>query len=295
MILVLSIALAIILIFYILTRAKTTLPPGPRPLPLIGNLHQLGMAADPHIYLHQLSKKYGPIIHMKLGSIPVLVIYSAKLAKQVLKTQDLAFCSRPKLLGQQKLSYNSSDLVFTPYNLDWREMKKITHIHLLSNKRIQSFRPIREQEVSRMITRISSNDQAILNLSEVAMAASSRMVCRVAFGKRYEEAGPGMRRFHQILKGFDSLTTSFFVSDYFPGLSLVDKMSGRVNSVDAVCKVMDSFYQELIDEHLESRRMEEEEDMLAVLIKLKEDHSSYSALTWDSIKALLMVTLFYLR
>ncbi|KAG6420423.1 hypothetical protein SASPL_116950 [Salvia splendens] len=107
-----------------------------------------------------------------------------------------------------------------------------------------------------MITKILStcrNEEA-LNLSEVAMAASSRMVSRVAFGKRYEEGGPGMRRFHQILKGFDNLTTSFFVSDYFPALSFVDKMSGRMNRVDAVCKVMDSFYQELIDEHLKSRR-----------------------------------------
>ncbi|KAG6423468.1 hypothetical protein SASPL_113864 [Salvia splendens] len=92
-------------------------------------------------------------------------------------------------------------------------------------------------------------------MSEVVMAASSRMVCRVAFGKRYEEGGPGMKRFYQILKGFDNLTTSFFVSDYFPALSFVDKMSGRMNSADAVCKVMDSFYQELIDEHRESRRI----------------------------------------
>ncbi|XP_047978368.1 6,7,8-trihydroxycoumarin synthase-like [Salvia hispanica] len=300
MILLLSLTLPIILIiFYLLhkikqPRALTTLPPGPPQLPLIGNLHQLGTVVDPHIYLYHLSKKYGPIMHMKLGSIPLLVISSAKLAKQVLKIQDLAFCSRPNLLGQQKLSYNSSDVGFTPYNDDFKEMKKMTRIHLLSNKRVQSYRPIREQEIAHMITNISTYSPLgqELNLSEVAMAANIHMICGIVFGKRYEEGGSEMKRFLRILEEYDVLVTSFFVSDYLPAFGLVDKISGRVKRADVMCKGMDEFYQELIDEHLESRRvkkkMEEVEDMLDVLIKLKNDESSSSGITWEIIKALLM-------
>ncbi|XP_042026273.1 cytochrome P450 71A1-like [Salvia splendens] len=299
MILLLSITVPILLIFYLLhktkTRAKTTLPPGPPPLPLIGNLHQLATAPDPHIYLHHLSKKHGPIIHMKLGSIPTIVVSSPELAKQVMKIQDLAFCSRPKLLGLQKLSYNSSDIGFTPYNKEWREMKKITRIHLLSSKKVQSYRPIREQEIARMIARISDSTSSPLrqeiNLSEATMAASISMVCGIVFGKRYEEGGAETKRFLQITRGLSVLTSSFFVSDYFPAFGLVDEISGRVKRADAMCKGMDEFYQELIDEHLESRRekeMKEEEDMLGVLIKLKEDDSSSNGLTWNNIKALLM-------
>ncbi|XP_057781322.1 6,7,8-trihydroxycoumarin synthase-like [Salvia miltiorrhiza] len=296
-ILLLSITLPIILLLYILYKtkhqAKTTLPPGPPPLPLIGNLHQLAGAADPHIYLHQLSRKYGPIIHMKLGSTPLLVISSSKLAKQVLKIQDSSFCSRPKLLGLQKLSYNSSDLVFTPYNERWREMKKVTHIHLLNPKKVQSFRPLREEEISLMITKIRSScsDNRAVNLSEATMAAASRLTSAICFGKRYEEGGSETRRYGRIVRGFDALTTAFFVSDYFPALSWVDKISGKMRDADRMCKDMDSFYQELIDERLYSRaraEVEEEEDMLSVLIKLIEDKSSSTHLTWDNIKALLM-------
>ncbi|XP_057781299.1 6,7,8-trihydroxycoumarin synthase-like [Salvia miltiorrhiza] len=300
MILLLSITLPIILLLYILYKtkhqAKTTLPPGPPPLPLIGNLHQLAGAADPHIYLHQVSRKYGPIIHMKLGSTPLVVISSSKLAKQVLKIQDSSFCSRPKLLVQQKLSYNSSDLVFTPYNERWREMKKVTHIHLLNPKKVQSFRPLREEEISRMITKIRSScsDNRAVNLSEATMAAASRLASAICFGKRYEEGGSEARRYGRIVRGFDALMTAFFVSDYFPALSWVDKISGKMRDADRMCKDMDSFYQELIDERLDSRarvEVEEEEkekDMLSVLIKLIEDKSSSTHLTWDNIKALLM-------
>ncbi|XP_042027357.1 cytochrome P450 83B1-like [Salvia splendens] len=296
MILLLSINLPTILIFYILHKTKpqtvTTLPPGPPPLPLIGNIHQLGRAAEPHIYLHHLSKKYGPIIHMKLASRPLLVISSAKLAKQVLKIQDLAFCSTPNFLGQQKLSYNSSDVAFTPFNEHWKEIRKTTQIHLLGNKRVQSYRHVREEEISRMITEIYSSTSEEVDLSEVVLSTGIRILCRITFGKRYEEGGSERKVFHRILRGFDALATVFFVSNYFPAFGLVDKISGRVKRADVMCKAMDSFYQELIDEHLESKKIkDEEEDMLAVLMKLKNDDESSSGLTWDKIKALLMVSL----
>ncbi|KAG6395452.1 hypothetical protein SASPL_146097 [Salvia splendens] len=147
-----------------------------------------------------------------------------------------------------------------------------------------------------MIARISDSTSSPLrqeiNLSEATMAASISMVCGIVFGKRYEEGGAETKRFLQITRGLSVLTSSFFVSDYFPAFGLVDEISGRVKRADAMCKGMDEFYQELIDEHLESRRekeMKEEEDMLGVLIKLKEDDSSSNGLTWNNIKALLMV------
>ena len=46
------------------TQAKN-LPQGPPGLPIIGNLHQLG--ALPHQSLWQFSKKYGPVLFIKLG------------------------------------------------------------------------------------------------------------------------------------------------------------------------------------------------------------------------------------
>ncbi|KAH6815960.1 hypothetical protein C2S53_017375 [Perilla frutescens var. hirtella] len=294
MFLLLSTILPIILIYLLhKTRktVKTNLPPGPPPLPLIGNLHQVATAGDLHVYLWKLSKKHGPIIHMKLGSTPLLVVSSPKLAKQVLKTQDLAFCSRPNSVWMQKLTYNNSDIIFSPYNDYWRELRKITTIHLFSLKKVQSFRPVREDEVSRMITKISSSNQ-IVNMKEMTMAFSSSLICRIAFGKKYDDQRSQMRRFDQLLGDFLAISGSFFVSDYFPAFGWVDKLTGLMNKVDTNFKRFDSFYQELIDEHLDPNRVQTvdgEDDILDILIKLKEQHKSSSIdLTWDHIKALLM-------
>ncbi|XP_042027421.1 cytochrome P450 71A1-like [Salvia splendens] len=290
--LLLSITLPIILIPYLLQKTlkppKSPLPPGPPPLPLIGNLHQLATATNLHFYLHKLSQKYGPIIHMKLGPTPLLVVSSPKLAEQVLKNQDSSFCSRPKSLGTQKLSYNNSDIIFSPYNDYWKEMRKITSIHLLSPKRVQSYRPIREDEISKMISKIRSFSHAreAVNLSETLVSFGCNLICRVAFGK--ECSG----RFYELLEDVQAVAAAFYVSDYFPAFGWVDRLTGMLTKLEVTCRDMDTFYQELIDEHLGRRREEtaaEGGDILDLLIDLKLEQKINSVdFGWDHVKAMLL-------
>lgn len=68
------------------------LPPGPRGLPILGSLLVLGK--NPHHDLHKLAQKYGPIMHLRLGFVPVIVVTSAEAAELFLKTHDLLFASR---------------------------------------------------------------------------------------------------------------------------------------------------------------------------------------------------------
>lgn len=158
-------------------------PPGPTGLPIIGNLQQFDAAA-PHLYLRKLSQEYGSLIFIKLGSVPVIVVSSPEIAKQVLKTHDHSFCSRPKLLGQHKLSYKGSDVAFAPYSDSWRELRKLYFHHLLSNKQVQSLRPIREEEVFRMIRNLSlsSSSGEVCNLSAMTLDFTSTLICKIGFG-----------------------------------------------------------------------------------------------------------------
>ncbi|KAL8225741.1 hypothetical protein R6Q57_018298 [Mikania cordata] len=132
-------------------RAHHPLPPGPPRLPVIGNLRQLDMTSNLSDHLWRLSIQYGPLMSLRLGFVQTVVVSSAEMAKHVLKTNDLVFCSRPLLTGQQKLSYDNKDMAFSPYNEYWREMRKTCTLHLFSMKQVNAFRTVREDEVFDMI------------------------------------------------------------------------------------------------------------------------------------------------
>ncbi|CAN4090823.1 unnamed protein product [Withania somnifera] len=287
------VALPIILIFLV-NKVKTSrnsiLPPGPLGLPIIGNLLQYD-SSTPHIYFWKLSKKYGKIFSLKLGSTPIVIVSSAKLAKEVMKIQDLAFCSRPSTLCQKKLTYNAGDIVFSPYNDYWREIRKICAIHLFSLKKVQYFSPIREDEVSRMIKKIShqATTSKITNLSKIVISLTSTIICRVAFGIRFDEEAHEERRFDELSHESQDILASFFVSDFFPSLGWIDKLTGLTNRLEKNFKDLDEFYEELIEQHHNPNRPKSMEgDIIDILLQLRKEQSTPINLTLDNIKAVLM-------
>jgi Cytochrome P450 len=94
-ILCLTVVACYLLIFHLLHwigSAATHYPPSPPKLPMIVNLHQLGLL--PHWSLQAMAEKYGPIMLLRLGQVPTLVISTADMAAEVFKAQDHIFSSR---------------------------------------------------------------------------------------------------------------------------------------------------------------------------------------------------------
>ncbi|KAF5741599.1 hypothetical protein HS088_TW10G00603 [Tripterygium wilfordii] len=124
--------------------------PGLWKLPIIGNLHQLVSSAPPHHTLRDLAKKYGPLMRLQLGEVNILVVSSAEYAKEVMKTHDVVFASRPQIHSLRVMTYGYKNISFSPYGGYWRQLRRICAQELLSVKRVQSYQSIREQEMSKM-------------------------------------------------------------------------------------------------------------------------------------------------
>ena len=101
-------------------RRKSPEPPGR--LPFLGHLHHFLLSRQHlHRWLHDFSTRYGPILSLQMGSVPVLLVSSPNITLLVLQTHDLSFASRPNSSASvaARFTYNSSSLANTPYGPYW--------------------------------------------------------------------------------------------------------------------------------------------------------------------------------
>ncbi|TVU33996.1 hypothetical protein EJB05_15817, partial [Eragrostis curvula] len=104
------------------------LPPGPWQLPLIGSLHHflLSRFRDlPHRAIHELSKTYGPVMLLRLSTVPTVVVSSAEVFMEMTKFHDVSFCGRRLSPTADIMTSGGQGIVFSPYNERWRELRKI--------------------------------------------------------------------------------------------------------------------------------------------------------------------------
>lgn len=267
------------------------LPPGPWKLPLVGNLHQLGSL--PHRSLARLSQKYGPVMFLKLGSVPALVISSDETAREVFKKHDRVFSGRPALLAARKLTYNCSDVSFGPYGDTWKALRKMVVLELLSMKRVQSFHSVRDEEIALMLQTINRNSSAgPVNLSELTLVPSNNVICRVTFGKRFYREGDGGRsKFHETTREIQNVLGGFCVADLFPKMDWFNKLNGLEQKIEKNFQELDRLYAEAIEEHKDPRRPRaEHEDLVDVLLRLQKDPNQELHLSDNNIKGVLTVS-----
>lgn len=77
--------------------------PGPVPFPVVGSLHLLGSHESPFQAFTALSKEYGDIFSIKLGSTPCLVVNNLELIREVLNHNGKFFGGRPDFLRFHQL------------------------------------------------------------------------------------------------------------------------------------------------------------------------------------------------
>ncbi len=98
--------------------------PGPFPIwPVLGSLPSIGKL--PHRTFYHLSKKYGDVMELKLGSTRAVVISSPDFAKEILKTHDQVCASRPDAVAAHVMGYGRKDVAWAPYGNHWRHMRKL--------------------------------------------------------------------------------------------------------------------------------------------------------------------------
>ncbi|XP_021749788.1 cytochrome P450 71A3-like [Chenopodium quinoa] len=273
-------------------------PPSPPRLPIIGNLHQIGEL--PHQSFASFSMKYGKVMLLHFGSKPILVVSTPEAACEIMKTQDQIFCNRPQLRIPTRLFYGCRDVGFAPYGEHWRRMKSLCITHMLCNKKVRSYRKMREEEVALIVDQIkqSSQSSSVVKLSEVISKQTYDLICRAIFRRKYSSNdNNGGSNFKKLLDATVVLLGVFTVGDYIPWLSWVDRVTGLDRRVERVAQEFDESLDKLIQEHqnrLSSKKMinaefdeQQRKDVAKNCIEgLLEIHmEDENAVTMDDVKA----------
>ncbi|MED6136306.1 hypothetical protein PIB30_054793 [Stylosanthes scabra] len=185
------------------------LPPGPKPLPIIGNIHILGKL--PHRTLQALAIKYGPIMSLKLGQVPAVVISSPEFAELFLKTHDMVFASRPKL-QLVEITFGRKGLVFTEYGGYWRNVRKLCIMQLLSASKIEMFAPLRKKELGLLVNTLkkASDSCEVVDLSEFIGEVVENITYNIILGRSKDDRFDIKGLIHEIM----NLIGTFNVGDY---------------------------------------------------------------------------------
>ncbi|KAL6868168.1 hypothetical protein ACP4OV_015013 [Aristida adscensionis] len=150
------------LLFVLATRRRRAqahglqLPPGPWQLPVIGSLHHVA-GRLPHRALRDLARRHGPVMLLRMGEVPTVVVSSREAAREVMKTHDAAFASRPLTATLAVLTTGGRDIIFAPYGEHWRHLRRLAVTELLSARRVLSFRAVREEEVAAMLRTVAAS------------------------------------------------------------------------------------------------------------------------------------------
>jgi cytochrome P450 len=271
--------------------SKHKLPPGPTKLPFVGNIHQL-FGSLLHHTLWELAKKYGPIMHLQLGQIPIVVVSSPEIVKEIFQTHDLIFSNRPYSQANWTITYNHSDITFAPYGDLWRQLRKICTLQLFTTKRVKTFGTIREDEVFNMITSIISEEGQVVNLSRKIFSLSYTIIARAAFGKRSKYQDEFIASMETIVH----VLGSYHISDMFPSFGILQFISGYGQKLKNIHNRMDKVVGEILTEHKENFEDfgdgERKEDLVDILLNIQKHGETDVPLKDDIIKGVIFVSIY---
>ncbi|XP_028939368.1 cytochrome P450 2K6 isoform X2 [Antrostomus carolinensis] len=159
-------------------------PPGPRPLPITGNLHIMDLKRTCLMML-ELSKVYGPVFSVQMGLRKIVVISGYETVKEALVNQADAFAERPKIPIFEDLT-KGNGLVFAN-GKNWKVMRRFTLTTLrdfgMGKKAIED-RIV--EEYGCLADTIRSQEGKPFDASKIINAAVANIIVSILLGKRFD-------------------------------------------------------------------------------------------------------------
>jgi len=179
-----------------------------------------------------LAQTYGPIVFLRLGSRPTLIVSNYRIAKDFFdKDHDKNFDSRPRLASGKHIGYDYSSTVFSS-GKQFDMMKKIYKSELLSPTNVKKLAPLRMDEIKVLLGDILQHpDDRVVNVTSMVFKANLNLMGRIIFSQRLfgedretiVDAPPRViENFKTFVKSATKIVGLFNIGDYIPALRWLD-------------------------------------------------------------------------
>lgn len=232
--------------------------PGPKPLPLIGNVLELGR--NPHLSLTAMSKRYGPVFQIQIGTRPVAVLSGADVVRQALIKQGDEFSGRPDLYSFRFISEGKSLAFSTDQAGVWRTRRKLAQNALRSFATIEGqsaeYSCALEEHISKeglyLIKRLCTVMEASGEFDPFRhiVVSVANVICGMCFGRRYSHDDNELVCLVNLSDEFSQVVGSGNPADFIPFLRLLP--NANMKKFLDINRRFNTFMQKLVKEHYDT-------------------------------------------
>ncbi|XP_045826512.1 cytochrome P450 93B16-like [Trifolium pratense] len=274
-------------------------PPSPPSIPIIGHLHLLKPLI--HHAFRDLSDQYGDLISLRLGSTRFIVVNTPALAKEVLKTHELAYSHRKMNIAINMVVYNDATFAFAPYGSYWKFIKKIATTELLGNRTIGQFQPIRTQELHQFIQTLAYKSKAEerVNLTQALIKLSNNIISRMMLSIETSGTDSQAEQARALVREVTQIFGEFNISDFIGIFKNFDLQGFKKRALD-IHKRYDALLEKIISDREVLRKKtkiieggcengeERLKDFLDMLLDVSEEKDREVNFTRNHIKSLIL-------
>ncbi|XP_062032759.1 cytochrome P450 2B4 [Lepus europaeus] len=257
-------------------KAHGRLPPGPHPLPVLGNLLQMDRKGLLRSFL-RFREKYGDVFTVYLGSRPVVVLCGTDAIREALVDQAEAFSGRGKIAVM--------DPIFQGYGVIFSNGERWRALRRFSLATMRDFgmgkRSVEEriQEEARcLVEELRKSKGALLDNTFLFHSVTSNIICSIVFGKRFDYKDPVFLRLLDLFFQSFSLISSFSsqVFELFSGF--LKHFPGTHRQIYRNLQEINAFIGQNVEKHRETLDPSNPRDFIDVyLLRMDKDKSDPSS------------------
>ncbi|XP_047946304.1 ferruginol synthase-like [Salvia hispanica] len=240
------------------------LPPGPRPLPIIGNVHQLGK--NQYESLRQLAKTYGPLMSIRLGSVYTVVVSTPEMAMELLQRHGQVFSGRTVPHAMEACDFSKLSMTYGPAGKEWRDKRKMCKEIVFSERCLEGTEALRQEMLRRLVDAVNVHcDRGdVVNIHDAVFMANLDLLLSTIFSFTSPDTAVELKK---MMDDFFSLFAPN-IADYFPILKRLDLQGFQRKAELSLGKLLAKF-REFVDKRFEDRRRNNpRQDLLEAIIDI---------------------------